>query len=124
MLGGTVAVIATMVSPTIANAAKQFKVGNAADFPAGTVILVKIPKRAWWGKKSVSLLSTKTGFFAYEATCTHEQYPLRKAGKKLICDEHDAVFSTKNGAALAGPTRRGLTKYTVTVTDGVVYLTI
>ncbi len=124
MIGGSVAVLATLVAGETASAASQFRVGDAIDYPVGTIVLVTIPKKTWFGKKKVSLLSTAKGFFAFEATCTHEPYLMRLSGKKLVCNKHGAAFNTKTGAPIYGPTRRSLTKYSVTVTDGVVYLTI
>ena len=57
------------------------------------------------------LFRTKTGVFAYSATCTHEGCTVsyKGANKTLYCPCHGAEFDPfKNGGVITGPTRDAL----------------
>jgi thiosulfate dehydrogenase [quinone] large subunit len=57
------------------------------------------------------LFRTKTGVFAYSATCTHEGCTVsyKSSNKSLYCPCHGAEFDPfKNGGAIAGPARDAL----------------
>jgi len=57
------------------------------------------------------LFRTKTGVFAYSATCTHEGCTVayQSSNKSLYCPCHGAEFDPfKNGGVIAGPTRDAL----------------
>jgi thiosulfate dehydrogenase [quinone] large subunit len=57
------------------------------------------------------LFRTKTGVFAYSATCTHEGCTVayQSSNKSLYCPCHGAEFDPfKNGGVITGPTRDAL----------------
>ena len=57
------------------------------------------------------LFRTKTGVFAYSATCTHEGCTVayQNSNKSLYCPCHGAEFDPfKNGGVITGPTREAL----------------
>jgi thiosulfate dehydrogenase [quinone] large subunit len=57
------------------------------------------------------LFRTKTGVFAYSATCTHEGCTVayQSSNKSLYCPCHGAEFDPfKNGGVITGPTREAL----------------
>jgi Rieske Fe-S protein len=57
------------------------------------------------------LFRTKTGVFAYSATCTHEGCTVayQSSKKSLYCPCHGAEFDPfKNGGVITGPTRDAL----------------
>ncbi len=71
------------------------------------------------------LFRTKTGVFAYSATCTHEGCTVayQSSNKSLYCPCHGAEFDPfKNGGVIAGPTRDALPTVKVKITGDWVVL--
>jgi Rieske Fe-S protein/uncharacterized membrane protein YphA (DoxX/SURF4 family) len=71
------------------------------------------------------LFRTKTGVFAYSATCTHQGCTVayENSKKSLYCPCHGAEFDPfKNGDVITGPTRDGLPTVKVKITGDWVVL--
>ncbi len=71
------------------------------------------------------LFRTKTGVFAYSATCTHQGCTVayESTKKSLYCPCHGAEFDPfKNGGVIAGPTRDALPTVKVKITGDWVVL--
>jgi thiosulfate dehydrogenase [quinone] large subunit len=71
------------------------------------------------------LFRTKTGVFAYSATCTHEGCTVayQSSNKSLYCPCHGAEFDPfKNGGVIGGPTRDALPTVKVKITGDWVVL--
>jgi thiosulfate dehydrogenase [quinone] large subunit len=71
------------------------------------------------------LFRTKTGVFAYSATCTHEGCTVayQSSNKSLYCPCHGAEFDPfKNGGVITGPTRDALPTVKVKITGDWVVL--
>jgi thiosulfate dehydrogenase [quinone] large subunit len=71
------------------------------------------------------LFRTKTGVFAYSATCTHEGCTVayQSSNKSLYCPCHGAEFDPfKNGDVITGPTRDALATVKVKITGDWVVL--
>ena len=71
------------------------------------------------------LFRTKTGVFAYSATCTHQGCTVayESSKKSLYCPCHGAEFDPfKNGGVIAGPTRDALPTVKVKITGDWVVL--
>ena len=71
------------------------------------------------------LFRTKTGVFAYSATCTHEGCTVayQSSNKSLYCPCHGAEFDPfKNGDVITGPTRDALPTVKVKITGDWVVL--
>ncbi|MFM1786185.1 MAG: hypothetical protein RL228_135 [Actinomycetota bacterium] len=116
----TIAVVATLVSASPAQAASTFKLGKVSRFKPGTLLIVSIPGRS----QKVSVLATAKGYFAFSTSCTHQGTQLRADAKKLVCDNHGAQFNAKTGAVISGPATRALTKYKTSVKKGNLYITL
>ena len=63
-------------------------------------------------------------FVAYSQHCTHLNCPVHFAAAKreLVCPCHEGHFSAEDGRVLAGPPKRPLTKFAVSVRDGKVWI--
>ena len=71
------------------------------------------------------LFRTKTGVFAYSATCTHEGCTVayQSSNKSLYCPCHGAEFDPfKNGGVITGPTRDALPTVKVAISGDWVVL--
>ena len=64
----------------------------------------------------------KEKFVAFSQTCTHLNCPVYFAAAKreLICPCHEGHFSAEDGRVLAGPPKRPLTQFSVSLRDGAV----
>jgi nitrite reductase/ring-hydroxylating ferredoxin subunit len=119
-IGGTIAIVATLVSSPGSNAANTYKLGKTSKFKPGTLLIVTVPGQ---GQK-VSVLATASGFFAFSTSCTHQGFQLQAEGKKLVCTYHESQFDAKTGNVKAGPATRALTKYQTSVKKGYLYITL
>ena len=112
----------TSLGETAAYAAKTYtvckttdvKVGSGKVFrPAGAsaYVLITQPRKGVWR--------------AFNANCTHENVPVAGAAKNIVvCNQHGAQFNADTGAATAGPARRALAKFKVTVSGTSVKVTL
>lgn len=119
-LSSSIAIAAVLVGTDPANGATTYKLGKTSRFKPGTLLIVTVPGQS----QKVSVLATKTGYFAFSTSCTHQGFQLRASGKKLVCDNHGAQFDAKTGAVTAGPATRALTKYKTSVKKGNLYITL
>jgi nitrite reductase/ring-hydroxylating ferredoxin subunit len=119
-IGGTIAIVATLVSSQGSNAASTYKLGKTSKFKPGTLLIVTVPGK---GQK-VSVLATATGFFAFSTSCTHQGFQLQAEGKKLVCKLHGSQFDAKTGSVISGLANRSLTKYQTSVKKGYLYITL
>jgi nitrite reductase/ring-hydroxylating ferredoxin subunit len=64
--------------------------------------------------------------FAFAATCTHREAPLADGAvtrkRTVLCPWHLGTFDLRTGQAKAGPPRRPMRVYPVSVVSGVAYL--
>ena len=70
----------------------------------------------------IALVRTGKGSSAFRAlnlACTHQGYPLRKAGSEWVCDNHLAKFSI-SGAVTKGPAESPLQRIPVKATATIV----
>ena len=66
----------------------------------------------------IALVRTGKGSKAFKAlnlACTHQGYPLRKAGNEWVCDNHLAKFSI-SGAVTKGPAESPLQRFPIKAT--------
>lgn len=63
-------------------------------------------------------------FVAFDQNCSHLACPVHfdSAAGQLLCPCHVGVFSAADGSALAGPPRRGLEQFAVSVREGQVWV--
>lgn len=77
------------------------------------------------GSKRIVLGKTEKGYVAFDDHCTHKGGSL--AGGAMICGTvqcpwHGSQFDVNNGQVKAGPAKENIHTYTVTQSDGNVYL--
>jgi nitrite reductase/ring-hydroxylating ferredoxin subunit len=103
-------------------AAKTYTACKTTDIAVGKAKLVTLPGTS----KTVIITRPKsTTYKAFSPRCTHENVQLSGvSGSNLVCNQHGARFSTTTGAATAGPTRRALTSYKVTISGTSVKVTV
>ncbi len=82
--------------------------------------------KAMLGDDPIVLVRRGDTVRAYAGTCPHAGAPLEQGalcGERLVCPWHKAVFALKDGALLEPPALAPLTRYEVTITDGVAEIT-
>ena len=101
-------------------ASTKVKAGKASD------VSVKGARAYTLNGKYIIVTQPKAGTYkAFSGVCTHQVANIDSLnGTNLVCRRHGGYFDTTTGAATRGPVSRGLTKYTVTVTNGYLYVTI
>lgn len=59
-------------------------------------------------------------YVAFSQSCTHLSCPVHfdRLGCQFICPCHDGYFDAENGAVIAGPPRRPLPQYAVSIEGG------
>ncbi len=104
-------------------ASKKYKVCSIKDIKIGGGSIFKI---AGAGGLQVLITQPKSGVFrAFNPACTHEGFRLGSiSGTNIICPVHRATFDTNTGRATRGPARQPLTKYTLTVENKNIFVTI
>lgn len=91
-----------------------------ADIPENTL------HKAMLGDDPVLLVRRGDTVRAYAGTCPHAGAPLEQGalcGDRLVCPWHKAVFALDDGALLEPPALAPLTRYAVTITDGIAEVT-
>ena len=70
------------------------------------------------------ILQPKQGvFLAFSVVCTHAGCEVTDvSATEMICTCHGSAFSTKDGAVLEGPARRGLAQFEIVNRDGQLFL--
>ena len=82
--------------------------------------------KAMLGDDPIVLVRRGDTVRAFAGTCPHAGAPLEQGalcGKRLVCPWHKAVFALEDGALLEPPALAPLTRYEVTITDGVAEIT-
>lgn len=103
-------------------ASKTYTACKTTDIAVGKAKLVTLPGTS---KKVIITRPKSTTYKAFSPLCTHENVQLSGvSGTNLVCNQHGARFSTITGAATAGPTRRALTSYKVTISGTSVKVTV
>lgn len=104
-------------------ASKKYKVCATKDIKVGGGSIFKI---AASGGLQVLITQPKSGVFrAFNPACTHEGYAIGGiSGTNVICKRHGATFDTTTGNATRGPAIQALTKYTLTVENKNIFVTI
>lgn len=95
-------------------------IGAASAVPVGGAATFTLTS----GDPGIVLQPTKGSFVVYDAVCPHAgcTTAFSKAADLIVCPCHGSEFTVATGACVAGPSPRGLTKYTVSVgTDGQLY---
>jgi len=128
LLGGFAALLTgvglTNMGATAAEAATSYKVAKT------TAIPLKSAKTFTVNGVSILLTQPKTGVFrAFKNQCSHQPRRLTAqtiAGGAVTCFEHGQQYNADTGATTgsANQTNRALTKYSVKVKSGYVYVTI
>lgn len=103
-------------------ASKTYTACKTTDVKIGSAKLVTLPGTS----KTVVITRPKASVYkAFSPMCTHENVQLSGvSGTNLVCNQHGARFNTTTGAATAGPTRRALTSYKVTISGTSVKVTV
>ncbi len=97
------------------------KVGRVADFAPGVLRPVDV------GGGPVAVVNVEGTLHAISDYCPHEGITLTAGyglvhGRTIICMLHSSLFDVDTGDVFDGPAETGLTKYTVNVEDGWVYV--
>lgn len=78
------------------------------------------------GGEPIALYRVGNAFYATSDTCTHEKWSLGEEGDldgfEITCTLHNARFDVRDGKALCFPATVNLTRYSVVVEDGKVYV--
>jgi cytochrome b6-f complex iron-sulfur subunit len=127
LLSGVAAVLSgiglTTLGATAAEAASSYNTKVKA-----TAIKVGAAKTVTVAGKSILITRPKSSTYrAFKRVCTHETYPLNTAlvGGKIFCPNHQQEFDPNTGSPTGfGPANRALTKYTATVKNGYIYVTV
>lgn len=63
-------------------------------------------------------------YVAFSQSCTHLKCPVhfRADTRELVCPCHEGYFSAETGEPTAGPPRRALTQFAVTIKDGQIWV--
>ena len=104
-------------------ASKKYKVCATKDIKVGGGSIFKISAA---GGKQVLITQPKSGVFrAFNPACTHEGFPIGSiSGTNMICKRHGATFDTSTGRATRGPANIPLEKYTLTVENKNIFITL
>ena len=127
ILGGLAAVLTgiglSTLGDTAAFAATSYKTSlKATSVRVGSAKTVTV--------RGISMLITqpKAGVFrAFKNQCTHQAVPLGSQSlysNSVMCPEHHATFNANTGAVISGPAFRSLTKYSASVKNGYIYVTV
>jgi len=104
-------------------ASKKYKVCATKDIKVGGGSIFKISAA---GGKQVLITQPKSGVFrAFNPACTHEGFPIGSiSGTNMICKRHGATFDTSTGRATRGPANIPLEKYTLSVENNNIFITL
>lgn len=71
----------------------------------------------------IILHTTGNNYFALSKVCTHQSCTVGFDGTEVVCPCHGSRFST-SGAVLQGPAASPLSKYTASVSDNILSVTL
>ena len=102
---------------------KKYKICSTKDIKVGGGSIFKI---AGAGGLQVLITQPKSEVFrAFNPACTHEGFPIGSiSGTNMICKRHGATFDTSTGKATRGPANIPLQKYTLTVENKNIFITL
>lgn len=100
--GGTPSAIPTTGTPVKVGTLAQLPVGSGASVTANAVPLVLYRP----DEKTV---------LAYSAVCTHAGCTVAPQAATFVCPCHGSTFSGADGSVTAGPARRALPRFAVTI---------
>jgi len=110
------------VSSSAQAASKKYKVCATKDIKVGGGSIYRI------SSANIMVLVTqpkKDVFRAFNPACTHNGFQINQIqGKNMVCPIHGAMFDTTTGAVQRGPAQFPLQKYTLTVDNKTLYVTI
>lgn len=99
----------------------MIRVCPLAELPPGEVLRVET-------SPPISIFHTEDGeLFAVDDTCTHQKASLADGwleGCEVECPMHSARFNLRTGEPEGPPATEPLRTYSVSVTDGDIYLTV
>jgi thiosulfate dehydrogenase [quinone] large subunit len=98
-------------------------IGAAADVPVGKAASFNLASAN--DEPALVAQPTKGQFVAYSAICPHEGCIVgwqSSSPEVFTCPCHGSVFSVSNGSWISGPAPKGLTAFTVTDSDGQLYV--
>ncbi len=99
------------------------RVLDSSALAVGSSAVIDVPLPAG-GTTGVVVTRTETGLTALRVNCTHQGFPVARAGKVLECELHGSQFDPATGAVITGPATRPLLNYSVNETDGGIFVTI
>jgi nitrite reductase/ring-hydroxylating ferredoxin subunit len=104
-------------------ASKKYKVCATKDVKVGGGGIFKISAP---GGLFVLVTQPKSGLFrAFNPACTHQGFRLNGInGSNLVCPIHGAQFDTTTGNVTRGPAQIPLQKYTLSVENKIIYVTL
>lgn len=96
-------------------------IGVASELPPQTSGQFTCPN----GDPGLAICPAAGTYVAYDAVCPHEGCTVGYFASVdlIICPCHGSEFSVDTGALVQGPATRGLSAFTVTVSDGDLYIT-
>lgn len=100
---------------------KLVKVGSVADVPPGSGKLVEVEG------KHIAVFNVGGRYYAIDDTCPHQGGPLSEGeleGEVVTCPWHGSTFNVTTGAVLTPPARRGVNRYPVRDSGGVLSVEI
>ncbi len=98
--------------------AEPVRVGALDELPVGKSKTVK------YGRYPALVINTDEGLRAYSAVCTHFACLVKwdEERQEIMCPCHEAFFSPYDGSVISGPPPRPLTRFSVTVESGIIYV--
>ncbi len=109
------------VAPSAGATAAANQVGTLADLKSQGALLFQDPSSG----DPVIVVPSGSSAIAYDAVCTHQGCTVEYDPQNTVrvCPCHGAEFDpAHDGAVLAGPARRPLTKYPIVIQNGAIYL--
>lgn len=110
----------TAQSQAVFAVSKRVRVGKTS------VIPVRGGKGFTLNGQYIFITQPKKGVFrAFSGSCTHQGVKMASvSGTAIVCSAHGSKFSTGTGKVTNGPATSGLKKYKVSVSKGVLYVTV
>ncbi len=99
--------------------AEEIRVAAVSEIPDGKIRQYQVKDRI------VAISHVGESFFATDELCTHRAGPLSEGtldGASVTCPWHQAKFDLTNGKCLAGPGKRDLRTYPVTLKENAVWI--
>jgi arsenite oxidase small subunit len=98
-------------------AAQAIAVAQIDEIEPGTAIQFDYPSE---GHPCILVRFSEEEFTAFSSSCTHLMCPVHfeASTAQFVCPCHHGFFDAKDGSVIAGPPRRPLPRYEVTLADG------